>query len=129
MFFVPQLCDYISHLHVFTTWLSVNVNRLQIVLILSIRALVFVLVYTKLSAQPGGATDRGKRCVFPFTYLGAKYYRCTKTKHTALWCSTTKTYKGKWGNCQLSGESFYEIITKLSPESTVEIAKLAHIVQ
>lgn len=67
-------------------------------------------MYTKLSAQPGSATALGQKCAFPFVYRGVTYNKCTNTRHTALWCSTTPTYSGKWGNCQPTGRYSTTII-------------------
>merc|ERR1712130_371549 len=39
--------------------------------------------------------------VFPFTYQGKKYYKCTNKNYgKKLWCSTTAVYSGKWGRCK-----------------------------
>ena len=38
-------------------------------------------------------------CVFPFTYKGVIYNKCTKVNHHRLWCSKDAAYKGKWKNC------------------------------
>ncbi|XP_073245917.1 polyunsaturated fatty acid 5-lipoxygenase-like isoform X2 [Porites lutea] len=45
-------------------------------------------------------TTKGEWCHFPFTYYGKKYTKCTKDYHNRPWCSTTKNYRGKWGNCK-----------------------------
>ncbi|CAB3978524.1 MAM and LDL-receptor class A domain-containing 2-like, partial [Paramuricea clavata] len=80
-----------------------------------------VAVYTKLSAQPGSATALGQKCAFPFTYRGATYTKCTNTRHTALWCSTTSTYSGKWGNCQPTG---WYVYIEASGRTTSHVARL-----
>merc|ERR1712233_236777 len=47
-------------------------------------------------------TTKNVPCVFPFTYKGKKYYKCTtKNYGKKLWCATTAVYKrGKWGRCK-----------------------------
>jgi len=47
-----------------------------------------------------------KPCVFPFTYKGVKYHRCTGIEWDALWCATETTINGEfidgeWGDCDL----------------------------
>lgn len=44
-------------------------------------------------------TTSGKCCMFPFTYKGVRYNKCTTKKHNRPWCSLTDPYRGKWGNC------------------------------
>jgi len=50
---------------------------------------------------PGSCRTRaGIPCVFPFTYKGKKYHKCTNKNYgKKLWCSTTAVYQGKWGPC------------------------------
>ena len=50
-----------------------------------------------------GGSAYGAACVFPFTYKGKKYTKCTADDHTQEWCSTTATYSNKWGNCNCDG--------------------------
>merc|ERR1712130_508579 len=46
-------------------------------------------------------TTKNIPCVFPFTYQGKKYYKCTNKNYgKKLWCSTTAVYRGKWGRCK-----------------------------
>merc|ERR1712130_954185 len=47
-------------------------------------------------------TTKNVPCVFPFTYKGKKYHKCTtKNYGKKLWCATTAVYKrGKWGRCK-----------------------------
>jgi len=47
-------------------------------------------------------TTKNVPCVFPFTYKGKKYYKCTtKNYGKKLWCATTAVYRrGKWGRCK-----------------------------
>ena len=51
--------------------------------------------------------DPGKKCTFPFTYLGTKYHACTMLDGDGVrsWCSTEvdaegKYISGKWGFCE-----------------------------
>ena len=51
-----------------------------------------------------GGPETGKLCVFPFTYKGTTYQKCTGIEHDRLWCSTEVDdsrvhVKNKWGNC------------------------------
>ena len=59
-------------------------------------------------ATSGGNSD-GAPCVFPFTYKGATYSKCTDVNDDELWCATTNNYDkdGKWGVCN----SEYNIIS------------------
>merc|ERR1712233_269924 len=52
--------------------------------------------------RPSCVTTKNIPCVFPFTYKGKKYYKCTNKNYgKKLWCATTAIYKkGKWGRCK-----------------------------
>ena len=51
----------------------------------------------------GPTGEVGVDCVFPFTYKGKEYTRCTDDDSTSgFWCSTVSTYtsgSGSWGMC------------------------------
>merc|ERR1719410_2981715 len=47
-----------------------------------------------------GGSAHGAPCHFPFTYKNKVYTSCTSDAHDQPWCSTTKEYEGKWGNCE-----------------------------
>ena len=50
----------------------------------------------------GGNAAEGSTCVFPFTYSGTTYYKCTTADNSGVaWCATTSDYPndGEWGNC------------------------------
>merc|ERR1711923_629384 len=47
-----------------------------------------------------GGTANGAPCHFPYTYKGKEYTSCTSDDHHHPWCSTTKHYIGRWGNCE-----------------------------
>ena len=77
------------------------------------------LLYKKVSEDPCPLKYKGschtvsepslcKKCVFPFSYHGVRYYRCTHDeKHSVRpWCATSKEYKedsantsNLWGDC------------------------------
>merc|ERR1712013_626853 len=49
-------------------------------------------------------TQEGTQCVFPFTYLGVEYYKCTYAASPVPWCATMVDSNGtvvtnKWGDC------------------------------
>jgi len=44
-----------------------------------------------------GGTGGGACCVFPFTYGGVVYNKCTTAGHHRPWCFTNNNFK--WGNC------------------------------
>merc|ERR1711942_212003 len=55
-------------------------------------------------AFSGCKTTKGQDCVFPFTFKGVTYQKCTQKGHTGAWCSTKTNWKGQhvgghWGNC------------------------------
>lgn len=41
-------------------------------------------------------TEKGKACVFPFTYLGVTYNECTSVGETWPWCATKVDKNGGW---------------------------------
>merc|ERR1719481_1509509 len=52
-------------------------------------------------------TTGGQKCVFPFTWRGVAYDKCTQANHNKPWCATKTDFKGryvkgKWGDCSLS---------------------------
>merc|ERR1712173_445843 len=49
----------------------------------------------------GGTAGRAQ-CVFPFTWRGTTYTRCTSEGHTEPWCFTERD-NSKWGNCECPG--------------------------
>ena len=47
-----------------------------------------------------GSAPHGSACVFPFVYFGATFDSCTTVDNDGvLWCSTTSSFNGIWGNC------------------------------
>merc|ERR1712013_110630 len=55
-------------------------------------------------------TQEGTQCVFPFTYLGVEYYKCTYAASPVPWCATMVGSNGtvvtnKWGDCSNSALS------------------------
>jgi len=54
--------------------------------------------------RTGCQTTKGDNCVFPFTYKGVVYDKCTKADHSKPWCSTKTNIEGHyisghWGDC------------------------------
>ncbi|XP_040108571.1 seminal plasma protein BSP-30 kDa-like [Oryx dammah] len=43
--------------------------------------------------------DESPPCVFPFTYGGKKYYKCTSVNSKREWCSLDEDYVGRWKIC------------------------------
>ena len=61
----------------------------------------------ELRCRTDSGLDPGKKCTFPFTYLGTKYHACTMLDGDGVrsWCSTEvdaegKYISGKWGFCE-----------------------------
>ncbi|MFC6633241.1 alkaline phosphatase D family protein [Microbulbifer taiwanensis] len=55
-----------------------------------------------------GSGSYDKRCVFPFSYGGVQYRRCTSEDHDRPWCylsvdASGKGVAGEWGNCAAEG--------------------------
>lgn len=89
-FFLPPLS--LPHI---AFWLLLYLFLSPFLLLLhNIRNVLFQL----LSGCAVKTTD-GKCCVFPFSYKGVTYNKCTTVKHNRPWCSLTSNYKQKWGNC------------------------------
>ncbi|XP_078344231.1 uncharacterized protein LOC144629866 isoform X2 [Oculina patagonica] len=45
------------------------------------------------------------QCVFPFTYDGKTYNKCTYASHNRPWCAYDHEYqRGRWDNCECSEE-------------------------
>jgi len=66
------------------------------------------------------ATKQGEICVFPFTYKGVRYEKCTYTQSSRPWCATQTNNKGevitnKWGDCSLTGDSSCEAEQRSQP--------------
>ena len=52
----------------------------------------------------GCRTVGGERCIFPFTYRGARYSGCTRAVSPTPWCATRldssgEVVRGSWGDC------------------------------
>ena len=58
---------------------------------------------TQVTSTCGGSA-KGAPCVFPFTYKGIMYTKCTPIDHDEPWCSTESVYESQWGNCNCPGE-------------------------
>ena len=61
----------------------------------------------------GGGKEKGKPCVFPFSYKGVNYTKCTDVDHSMHWCSTNTDENGhhiggKWGDCKRTDRSCFE---------------------
>lgn len=57
-------------------------------------------------------TNEGKECVFPFTYNGAEYHRCTTAERTMSWCATNVVDGTMidWGYCHHDqGKALYPL--------------------
>ena len=71
------------------------------------------------------STLTGDKCVFPFTYQGAEYYRCTYADSPTHWCATEVDSAGvvvtnKWGDCDTGSLSSCEPETISVPTCTTE---------
>ena len=51
-------------------------------------------------------TYGGVSCVFPFIYLGEKFYSCTEKDGRSKWCATTDNYDRdkRYGHCSRKRE-------------------------
>jgi len=54
--------------------------------------------------EGGSAFNNIKQCVFPFTYKGTTYDKCTNFEWDGFWCSTETSsngdyVEGQWGQC------------------------------
>jgi len=59
-------------------------------------------------------TKQAELCVFPFTYRGVRYEKCTYARSATPWCATQTNNDGvvitnKWGDCSLDGDSECEV--------------------
>ena len=61
---------------------------------------VSTLLFYQIGKRCTVQTTDGRWCHFPFTYRGKVYHKCTSDRHHRPWCSTTKVYDGRWGNCK-----------------------------
>jgi YHS domain-containing protein len=53
------------------------------------------------SWSEGQVKIRNKKCTFPFTYNGVKYYHCINADNTKLWCGLDAEYQtGRFAECQ-----------------------------
>ena len=71
------------------------------------------------------STLTGSECVFPFTYQGAEYYRCTYAASPTPWCATQVDSAGvvvtnKWGDCDTGSISSCQPETISVPSCTTE---------
>ena len=46
-------------------------------------------------------------CIFPFTYKGTTYHKCTKARATYNWCATAVTVTGSSSYPDYYGHSWY----------------------
>ena len=63
------------------------------------------ITHTQYSTATCGGSANGAPCVFPFTYKGTTYTKCTSVDHSQAWCRTSKKYANQWGNCDCGGTS------------------------
>jgi len=59
-------------------------------------------------------TKQGELCVFPFTYRGVKYEKCTFARSATPWCATQTNSDGvvitnKWGDCSIFADTSCEV--------------------
>merc|ERR1711970_1069364 len=71
------------------------------------------------------STHTGDQCVFPFTYQGVEYLRCTYADSPTPWCATQVDDAGvvvtnRWGDCDTGSLSSCEPETISVPSCTTE---------
>merc|ERR1712038_1381571 len=69
------------------------------------------------------STLAGDSCVFPFSYKGVEYYKCTYADSPIPWCATQVSSSGevvtnKWGDCSSSATSSCPSETIATPSCT-----------
>merc|ERR1719436_1106433 len=69
------------------------------------------------------STHTGDQCVFPFTYQGVEYLRCTYADSPTPWCATQVDDAGvvvtnRWGDCDTGSLSSCEPETISVPSCT-----------
>merc|ERR1719209_804929 len=77
------------------------------------------------------STHTGDKCVFPFTYQGVEYYRCTYADSPTPWCATQVDSAGvvvtnKWGDCETGSLSSCQTETIDVPTCTTESGPYAN---
>merc|ERR1719222_1271740 len=100
--------------------------------------LIISTMLTTILAQPRARTGRlntripnacstltGDKCVFPFTYQGVEYYRCTYADSPTPWCATQVDSTGvvvtnKWGDCDTGSLSSCQPETISLPSCTTQ---------
>merc|ERR1712013_601588 len=71
------------------------------------------------------STLTGDKCVFPFSYQGVEYYRCTYADSPTPWCATQVDSTGvvvtnKWGDCDTGSLSSCQPETISLPSCTTQ---------
>merc|ERR1712013_270265 len=71
------------------------------------------------------STLTGDKCVFPFSYQGVEYYRCTYADSPTPWCATQVDSAGvvvtnKWGDCDTGSLSSCQPETISLPSCTTQ---------
>merc|ERR1712226_500942 len=71
------------------------------------------------------STLTGDKCVFPFSYQGVEYYRCTYADSPTPWCATQVDSVGvvvtnKWGDCDTGSLSSCQPETISLPSCTTQ---------
>merc|ERR1712079_220738 len=70
-------------------------------------------------------TNTGDQCIFPFTYQGVEYLRCTYADSPTPWCATQVDAAGvvvtnRWGDCDTGSLSSCEPETISLPSCTTQ---------
>jgi len=75
----------------------------------------------------GGHPD----CVFPFTYNGVEYNKCTDVDHSGMWCATSPVYsytENNWVDCTIQGQQQAFTFIPMHTKPTDAIAEMNSLV-